>query len=75
RILVGRAPGCNFVLTDLTVSRFHAEIYQDDRGWMISDLGSMNGTRINGWRVTGSAPVHPGDQVGFGNSTFVVAAS
>jgi hypothetical protein len=74
RILVGRAPGCHFVLTDLTVSRFHAEIYQDGRGWVISDLGSMNGTRVNGWRLTGPAPVHPGDQVGFGNSTFVVAA-
>jgi hypothetical protein len=75
RILVGRAPGCHFVLTDLTVSRFHAEIYQDGHGWVITDLGSMNGTRVNGWRLTGSAPVHPGDQIGFGNSTFVVAAN
>jgi hypothetical protein len=74
RIVVGRAPGCQFVLTDLTVSRFHAEIYRADEGWMISDLGSMNGTRVNGWRLTGPARVRPGDEVGFGNSIFIVTA-
>jgi pSer/pThr/pTyr-binding forkhead associated (FHA) protein len=42
--------------------------------WLISDLGSMNGTRVNGWRLTGPAPLRPGDQVGFGNLTFLVAA-
>jgi hypothetical protein len=77
RILIGRAPGCHFVLADLTVSRFHAELYRSEAGdtWLISDLGSMNGTRVNGWRLTGPAPLRPGDQVGFGNLTFVVAAS
>ncbi|MCW2899865.1 MAG: domain containing protein [Streptosporangiaceae bacterium] len=75
RIVVGRAPGCNFILTDLTVSRFHAELYREDTGWMVSDLGSMNGTKVNGWRLTGPAPVHPGDEIGFGNLTFIVAAA
>jgi hypothetical protein len=75
RILIGRAPGCHFVLTDLTVSRFHAELYRTEsgEGWLISDLGSMNGTRVNGWRLTGPAPLRPGDQVGFGNLSFIVA--
>lgn len=75
RILIGRAPGCHFVLADLTVSRFHAELYRSEIGdtWLISDLGSMNGTRVNGWRLTGPAPLRAGDQVGFGNLTFVVA--
>lgn len=74
-ITIGRAPGCHFILTDLTVSRMHAELYRDEaQGWMISDLGSMNGTRVNGWRLTGPARVRPGDEVGFGNTTFVVAA-
>jgi len=74
RIVVGRAPACQFILTDLTVSRFHAEIYRADEGWMISDLGSMNGTRVNGYRLTGPARVRPGDEVGFGNSAFIVTA-
>ncbi|QFG19868.1 DUF1707 and FHA domain-containing protein [Actinomadura sp. WMMB 499] len=74
RIVVGRAPACQFVLSDLTVSRFHAEIYRADGTWMISDLGSMNGTRVNGWRLTGPARVRPGDEVGFGDSSFIVTA-
>jgi len=73
RIVVGRAPGCHFVLTDLTVSRFHAELYQDGATWMVSDLGSMNGTRVNGWRLTGPTRVRPGDEIGFGNASFIVA--
>lgn len=75
RILIGRAPGCHFVLTDLTVSRFHAELFTENGEWMLADLGSMNGTRINGWRLTGPARVRPGDEVGFGNSTFIVTAA
>jgi hypothetical protein len=75
RILIGRAPGCDFILTDLTVSRFHAEIRRNETGWTVSDLGSMNGTRVNGWRLTGPMPVRPGDQIGFGNLTFIVTAS
>ncbi|GAA0965669.1 DUF1707 and FHA domain-containing protein [Actinocorallia libanotica] len=74
RVLVGRAPGCQFVLTDLTVSRFHAEIRAEEHGWTISDLGSMNGTKVNGWRLTGPAVLRPGDQVAFGDCTFVAAA-
>jgi hypothetical protein len=73
RILVGRAPGCHFILTDLTVSRFHAELYRNDTGWMVADLGSMNGTRVNGWRLAGPAGVRPGDEIGFGNLTFIIA--
>ncbi|WP_026411137.1 DUF1707 and FHA domain-containing protein [Actinomadura oligospora] len=73
RIVIGRAPGCQFVLADLTVSRFHAELYRAGEGWMVSDLGSMNGTRINGWRLTGPARVRPGDEIGFGNLNFIVA--
>lgn len=74
RILIGRAPACNFVLTHPTVSRFHAELYRDEDQWVVRDLGSMNGTRVNGWRLTDPAPVRPGDEIGFGNLTLIVAA-
>lgn len=73
RIVVGRAPGCDLLLTDLTVSRLHAELLLTGGQWTVSDLGSMNGTRLNGWRLTGPARVRPGDQLGFGDLTFVVA--
>jgi pSer/pThr/pTyr-binding forkhead associated (FHA) protein len=39
---------------------------------MIDDLGSMNGTRLNGWRVREWVPVRDGDLVTFGDITFVV---
>ncbi|WP_141575145.1 DUF1707 and FHA domain-containing protein [Actinomadura sp. WMMA1423] len=74
RIVVGRAPACQFILTDLTVSRFHAEIQRADEGWIVSDLGSMNGTRVNGYRLTGPTRVRPGDEIGFGNSAFIATA-
>ncbi|MGH3391922.1 MAG: DUF1707 and FHA domain-containing protein [Actinomadura sp.] len=76
RIVIGRAPSCSFILTDLSVSRFHAELYRAENGvWMVSDLGSMNGTRLNGWRLTGPTMVRPGDHLGFGNLTFIVTAA
>jgi hypothetical protein len=76
RIVIGRAPSCGFILTDLSVSRFHAELRRDETGsWTLCDLGSMNGTRVNGWRLTGPTHVRPGDQIGFGNLTFIVTAS
>jgi hypothetical protein len=76
RIVIGRAPGCDFILSDLSVSRRHAELYRNESGtWMVSDLGSMNGTRVNGWRLTGPTQVRPGDQLGFGNLAFIVTAS
>ncbi len=39
---------------------------------MLSDLGSTNGTRLNGWRVTKGVEVRPGDQVSFGTVTYVI---
>jgi len=72
RYIVGRAPTCDLVLTDLTVSRVHAELRRVDDTWVVVDLGSMNGTRLNGWRLLGPATVRPGDEVAFGDCTFLV---
>ena len=72
RFTIGRALACDFTLADLSVSRWHARLYHEDEHWLLSDLGSTNGTRLNGWRVTTSVPVRPGDQVTFGSLTFVI---
>ncbi len=50
----------------------HARLYQEDDQWLLSDLGSTNGTRLNGWRVTTGVPVKPGDHVSFGSISFVI---
>ncbi len=73
-VTIGRDIACDLVLADLTVSRRHAGLLREaGGGWLIIDLGSTNGTRLNGWRVTSPAPLRPGDQVSFGTMTFVVA--
>jgi hypothetical protein len=75
RYVVGRGTACDLVLTDLTVSRVHAELRKDtDDSWMLVDLGSMNGTRLNGWRLAGPARVRTGDEIAFGDCAFLVAA-
>ncbi len=41
-------------------------------GWLLTDTGSTNGTRLNGWRVTEPVPLRAGDRVMFGALTMVV---
>src|SRR5262249_31762730 len=72
RFTIGRAMACDFTLADLSVSRWHARLYREDDQWLLSDLGSTNGTRLNGWRVTTGVPVKPGDQVTFGSVSFII---
>ncbi len=72
RFSIGRAPSCDFTVADISVSRWHARLQKQDDNWLLSDLGSTNGTRLNGWRVTGAVPVRPGDQITFGNASFLV---
>lgn len=69
---IGRELACDFTLADQSVSRWHARLHQEDGGWLLCDLGSTNGTRLNGWRVTGSVRIRPGDRVSFGAATFVL---
>jgi hypothetical protein len=73
RFTIGREPGCDMTLADMTVSRWHAGLNRGDDGWLLADLGSTNGTRLNGWRIGRPVPIRPGDQVSFGSVTFVVA--
>jgi hypothetical protein len=64
-LLLGRSSGCHLVFADDTVSRRHAELRFDDGRWMLRDLGSSNGTWVNGRRVM-EAEVAPGDEVQLG---------
>lgn len=72
RFTIGRDPSCDLVIPDLTVSRRHASLDRDLTGWLLTDFGSTNGTRLNGWRVREPVPVHSGDRVSFGDVTFVL---
>jgi hypothetical protein len=74
RFTIGREPDCDMTLADETVSRWHASLERTSAGgWLLADLGSTNGTRLNGWRVTSGIPVRPGDMVSFGAATYVLS--
>jgi hypothetical protein len=72
RLLIGRSPGCQFVVTDLSVSRMHAELRRAGDNWLLADLGSMNGTLVNGYRIVAPTRVRPGDEVTFGKTRFIL---
>jgi pSer/pThr/pTyr-binding forkhead associated (FHA) protein len=67
---IGRAPDCDLVLADPTVSWHHAELRWGADGWQITDLGSTNGTLVNGWRVGQRFAIRPGDCVALGHTSF-----
>jgi hypothetical protein len=73
-ITVGRLPESTIVLADPNVSRKHAEIRPRGSTFVVVDLGSTNGTRINGIRVT-EHELADGDEVAFGNTRMRFEAS
>jgi pSer/pThr/pTyr-binding forkhead associated (FHA) protein len=56
------------MLDDPNVSRTHAEIRPRGGSWVLSDLGSTNGSRLNGRRLDGPEVLKPGDEIELGTS-------
>jgi pSer/pThr/pTyr-binding forkhead associated (FHA) protein len=56
---------------DGTVSRLHAVVENYGSGWALRDLGSRNGTYINGRRVLGEQALHPGDELRIGKTRLI----
>jgi FHA domain-containing protein len=78
-LTIGRMPDCGLTLADPNVSRYHAEIHPVDGGsgglsapasFEIADLGSTNGTRINGIPVNAPQTLRNGDQITLGATTI-----
>jgi hypothetical protein len=70
---IGRDPASGLRLSHETVSRVHAELSRQGGLWVLRDLGSTNGTTVNGRRVIGVAVVREGDLVSFGTMAFRLA--
>jgi DNA-binding NtrC family response regulator len=68
RAVIGSAAECDLALADPSVSRFHAEIVLDDAGLRLRDLGSTNGTRVDGVRIA-DAWVEAGARIAVGETT------
>ena len=65
---LGRSRECEIVIDDANVSRRHAELRPRGAAWVVSDLGSTNGTRVNGRQIHGPEVVRPGDEIEIGSS-------
>ena len=70
---IGRATECDLQVADLTVSRRHAMLCRVGAEWVLIDLVSTNGSRVNGWRVGSGMVVRPGDTGRFGRCAFRLA--
>ncbi len=71
RILVGRAPSADLRLDDPRVSRLHARIEMRDDGVYVEDLGSRNGTAVDGEAVTGPRRLEVDDEMTVGAAALV----
>lgn len=69
-LIIGRRRG-DLVLDDALVSGTHAQILPRDDGWVIQDLGSTNGTLVDG-RLVYEAPLRPGAEISLGNTRMVL---
>ncbi|OJX46917.1 MAG: hypothetical protein BGO78_15550 [Chloroflexi bacterium 44-23] len=69
---IGRDLGCEIVINDTEVSRRHAKIYVQGSGFVIEDLGSTNGTFVNGQRITGPHVLVPGEEIALGDTTTLL---
>lgn len=65
---LGRAVSNTICLEDVTVSAHHAQISYAQDGWWVQDLGSSNGTVVNGVQISTRVPVTQGDEIQVGNS-------
>lgn len=67
RMTIGRQSGCSIVIRDTNVSREHVQLRRRPNGWTLRDLGSTNGTKLNGVRVDGEQMLANGDVIMLGS--------
>ena len=72
-LFFGRHPDCDIRLPESTnISRRHCCIAQVDNRWVIRDLGSTNGVRLNGQRIRQEADMKVGDELQIGDTSYAV---
>jgi hypothetical protein len=76
KVTLGRLPECELAVADSNVSRRHAEVRRGgDNAWLVADLGSTNGTKVNGVRISGPRELKDGDEITVGSTTVRFEAS
>jgi hypothetical protein len=74
-VSVGRLPECTISINDNNISRNHAEIKAGPTAYVVKDLGSTNGTMVNGVKIVGEHRLRDGDIVSFGSTHVRFEAS
>jgi hypothetical protein len=75
-VAIGRAPSCDIVLEgDPHASRRHAVLRARNGGYVVADLGSSNGTYVNGYEIREATPLDDGDRIGIGSFEIVYATT
>lgn len=74
-VSIGRASDCSIPIKDRYLSRKHAEIIAVGASWVLKDLGSANGTYLNGSRVERDEALKPGDRIRLGDTEIVFEAT
>jgi hypothetical protein len=69
--VIGRSRECDVVLDDANVSRRHAELRPSGGSWIVVDLGSTNGVKVNGRPIAGPQSLRSGDTLVLGSSSLV----
>jgi pSer/pThr/pTyr-binding forkhead associated (FHA) protein len=69
-VVIGRTAECDVILYEPGVSRRHARIFLEGADFLVEDLGSSNGTRVNGETITAKQPLKPGDSISMGPVVF-----
>jgi serine phosphatase RsbU (regulator of sigma subunit) len=72
--IIGRRSDCQIFVPDMRVSRQHARLWQDGESWQIEDLGSNNGTFVNGTRVAAATQIRHDDEILIANNKIRVEA-
>jgi serine phosphatase RsbU (regulator of sigma subunit)/pSer/pThr/pTyr-binding forkhead associated (FHA) protein len=62
-VIIGRSSRCDLAVADRCLSRQHVRIFKSDDEWLVEDMGSRNGTRLNGTMISKPTPINPGDVI------------
>jgi serine phosphatase RsbU (regulator of sigma subunit) len=72
-VVIGRSTSADVSIADRFLSRRHARLYREGDDWLVEDLGSRNGTLVNGAKISGPTVVGPGDVIGISASIVEIA--